>query len=601
MDREKLGNIVVSTYNEKDLSPVSNAQVEIMDMEGNLVKTLKTNEYGNTEELVLPARSPYDTSGITGKYIIYVTHTNYQPVTLKGIQIFEGSKSLPTIKLSAVRNDSEYVRNKVLIMEDTRLPIEKEIQSSYNLSHFSLSPTSLLPSTSHHSYHSPGLSDSAAPIFSIGLIIPEFVRLQLFSSNGSARTVEVPFIDYIKGVAHIEIQGFTEDEAIKACVIAMVSFTLNRIYTEHYRRQNKDYDITNSTKDQDYVEHYTPQEPLIRNIEEVFSDYVEYPGGQSFPFLTQYCGNCGTPGLLNLTATRELAKKQQRYIDILKHYYGQNFNTLSATGIIIKNRFYSFIAPIKLGSSGQDVYLQQHYLEVIGKNYGIPTFTKAIDEKGEFGKKSEEAVKLFQRQAMRMSKEKANGIIDRKTWYTILNRYHSIVENTSSRNYHPISPPPKNIPLKKKKLKETVEFFPYLASWIYIWTKESNGKEGFWFWPAYIAIDHFQGYTWKNNDSDYIQIYDRDIYAVGYPPQNEYGRNLHHRSKFQDITGTMLITKKGIKRLNILPNTSLYICQTISNLRNHQQTFVVLYPKVDMWGNYTNGIAKITLEELLKS
>ncbi|MBX9985526.1 peptidoglycan-binding domain-containing protein [Priestia aryabhattai] len=618
MIKEKFGEIIVSAHNDMTLSPISDVQVEIADMKGNLIKTLQTNKFGNTEKVILPALSKQNrlsdefteeqTSKANGKYVITIKHPNYQPVRMVGIQIFENSKALPEVKLSALRNDNGFTI-KTLIMEDTKTPILKIIQNPYNFSDFSLNPASFLPS-SHHSHHSYSLTSFTPP--PIGLVIPEFVHLQLFSNNGTSRRLVVPFVDYIKGVAHIEIQGFIEDEAIKACVIAIISFTLNRIYTEFYRRQNKDYDITNNGIDQDYVENYTPQEPLIRNIEEVFNEYVEYPGAHSFPFLSQYCNGttvkCASQGLLEQTPSREMAKNKKGYRDILKHYYGQNINTISATSIIVKNQIRSFIVPMKLGNSGSDVLLQQQYLEVIGKDYKIPAFTKAIDENGEFGKKTEEAVKLFQRQVMKLSKEKANGIIDQKTWYVILTRYLVIVEHGNERNYHPLDHPPQSIPSKKLKFKDVLDFFPYLASWIYIWTKESKGKEGFWFWPAYIGVNHFQGYIWKNNEADSFEVYALDIYAVGDPSRYEclnnmyndqYRINSYQGGQFQNLVGHFFIVKKGIKRLQIQPNTGLFIYQSLFDSRSGEENLIILYPIINKFGGCINVSAKVTLNELL--
>lgn len=111
-------------------------------------------------------------------------------------------------------------------------------------------------------------------------------------STAPERTDVMNFVDYIKGVVHAVLDGFTEDEAIRTNIIAIVSFTLNRYYTSHYNKQNKNYHITNdSTVDQAYIESPTNQEPLVRNTDAFFSQYVQYPNHRYFPFLAQSCSS----------------------------------------------------------------------------------------------------------------------------------------------------------------------------------------------------------------------------------------------------------------------------------------------------------------------
>lgn len=436
------GELVVSVYQEGELTPISGAQVEISDLKGNIIRRLQTDEFGNIQAITLPALSNHNTrsemavgdQATQGKYVVTVKHPNYEPVRLEGVRIVDGSKAIPEIHLSSLRSEGFPVI-KTLQLEDPKPPIEKIDQNPYNASEFSTTPQSFvetlnLPIAHHHNPHPP-----------IGLVIPEKIRVHLFPEEGSTappRTVVVKFVDYIRGVVHQELDGFIEDEAIKANIIAYVSFTLNRYYTQHYRKQNKNYHITNDRSvDPGYLESPTPQEPLVRNTDAFFSQYVEYPNHRYFPFLAQYCdSSCANEGKLDQVQSRTLAQEGKKHTEIIKYFYGENINIVSAAFIIINNELYTFLTPMKLGDSGERVRLIQTYLDVIGKDYGIQVFRKAIEENGQFGEKTVKAVKLFQQKVLKWSGDKITGVVDQATWYKILTRYFEIIHRPPRNHYH---------------------------------------------------------------------------------------------------------------------------------------------------------------------
>ncbi|PET72776.1 hypothetical protein CN533_05070 [Priestia megaterium] len=459
------GELVVSIYQDGDLSPISEAQVEISDMNGNIIRHLQTDEFGNIKTITLPALTNHTRSEVAGgvqstqgKYIVTVKHPNYEPVRVEGVQIFEGSKAIPEIHLSSSRGE-EMTPIKTIKIDDSKPTGVKRPENPFNISELSISPqsfyntygvasgykSSVNPHSFYHTHEFALESESSLP--QIGLIIPETLTVQLFNKDrrgriiGPGRKIVLPFVDYIKGVLHKEINGFTEDEAIRANVLAAVSFTLNRYYTEHYRRQNLDYHVTNDTGvDHDYDENHlaNAQEPLVRNIEEFFNKYIKYPDNYFFPFLAQYCNGttarCANKKWLEQTPSREMAKKGRTHTEILKHYYGSNIDTTFATQIVINNQIYSFISPMKLGDSSETLPIIQHYLDVIGKKYDKEVLSAAIEENGQFGKKTDKAIRLFQEHIMKLPPEKVNGVIDQKTWYVILTRYLAIVNNGNERN-----------------------------------------------------------------------------------------------------------------------------------------------------------------------
>ena len=441
------GELVLSIYQVGTLSPISGAQVEISDMNGNIIKRLQTDEFGKIKTITLPALSNHtrseNTGGVSstqGKYIITVKHPNYEPVRVEGVQIYEGSKAIPELHLSSSRGE-EMAAIKTIKIDDSQPIGVKRPENPFNIAELSINPQSFLNTYEFASGYEPN------PHPQIGLVIPQTLTVQLYKKDREGRAIAplrkivVPFVDYIKGVIHKEISGFTEDEAIRANVIAAVSFTLNRYYTEFYRRQNKDYHVTDDTSiDHDFdVNHLAhAQEPLVRNIEEFFNKYLEYPGDHFFPFLAQYCNGttvrCANRKWLEQTPSREMARLGDEHTEIIKHYYGSNMNTTLATQIVINNQIYSFISPLKLGDSDEKVSIIQHYLDVIGKKYNQEVFSAAIEENGQFGEKTDKAVRLFQQNVMSVSPEKVTGIVDQTTWYVILTRYLAIINNGNERN-----------------------------------------------------------------------------------------------------------------------------------------------------------------------
>ncbi|MFC0211955.1 peptidoglycan-binding protein [Paenibacillus chartarius] len=450
------GELVVSVYREGNLAPISGAQVEISDMNGNGVQRLQTDEFGIIQTVALPAlpnrnnRSD-NTSGaqaVQGKYNVTVKHPRYETVRLEGVRILEGSKAIPEVHLSSVRSEGLPVM-KTLKLEDPEPPVVKIGQNPFNISELTVNSHAIVKSLklpmSHH--HVPYHHNPHPPI---GLTIPETIRLHVFPKEGTnepVRTVVVKFVDYIKGVVHQELDGFTEDEAIKANIIAFVSFTLNRYYTDHYRNQNKNYHITNDPSvDLGFIERPTMQEPLVRNTDAFFSQFIEYPGHPHFPFLALHCtSGCANEGKLDMEQSRILAREGKDHVQLIKQFYGQNYNPRSAAFIMINNQFYTFINPLKLGDSGGRVQEIQTYLDAIGKSYGLQVLRRAVEENGRFGEKTLKVVKAYQQYVLKWKGNKITGVVDQATWYNLLTNYY-IAINSPSRNDHafdfPAPPPP---------------------------------------------------------------------------------------------------------------------------------------------------------------
>ena len=161
--------------------------------------------------------------------------------------------------------------------------------------------------------------------------IPSTITVHLGRPDQSAQNVTVPFPDYIKNVASSEIFPTWPENAIRANVYAQVSFALNRIYTEWYRSQGYDFDITNSTAfDQSFVNGRSYFEDVSRIVDDLFNNYVRRQGAVE-PLFTAYCDgrqtNCDG---LKQWDTVSLANEGRTPYEILQYFYGDDIDIVSA-------------------------------------------------------------------------------------------------------------------------------------------------------------------------------------------------------------------------------------------------------------------------------
>ena len=119
--------------------------------------------------------------------------------------------------------------------------------------------------------------------------IPQRITVHLGSPSSGAANVTVPFIDYVKNVASSEIYPTWEEAALRANILAITSFALNRVYTEFYRSRGYDFDITNSTAiDQYFVNGRSYFDHISRLVDELFNDYLRRPGFVE-PLAAKFC------------------------------------------------------------------------------------------------------------------------------------------------------------------------------------------------------------------------------------------------------------------------------------------------------------------------
>ncbi|WMJ76706.1 MULTISPECIES: peptidoglycan-binding domain-containing protein [unclassified Sedimentibacter] len=235
----------------------------------------------------------------------------------------------------------------------------------------------------------------------------------------SALNVTVPYIDYIKNVASSELYPTWPEEALRANIYAIISTTMNRVFTEWYRSRGYDFDITSSPQ---YDQAYVPNRGIFSNISdltnEIFDQYITRSGHVE-PLFAVFCDGrqvqCN--GLLQW-GTVDLANQGYDALDILKYYYGNDILLVESNIPTTTTETYPG-SQLKLGDSGISVFRMQHSLNKISENYpAIPT----VDITGYFDEKTEEAVKVFQE----VFGLPVTGIVDMETWYFIRRIYVAV-------------------------------------------------------------------------------------------------------------------------------------------------------------------------------
>lgn len=403
IDQGKL-QVIVSTQN--GTVPVSDAVVRITNIvNGELITEITTNASGRSEVIELPA-PPIElsvqesTAKPYASYNVTVSAKEFETLHIGGVQILPSSKAIQPANLKLLRTNEARVQN-VLIEPHTlwgdyppKIP-EPEVKP--------------LPQFS-------GLVVLPEPV------IPEFMVVHLGVPNdASAENRWVYFADYIKNVASNEIYSTWERETIKANVLAIVSFALNRVYTEWYRGQGFDFTITNSTAyDQSFNPSRNVYEDISILVDDLFSTYITRESIVQ-PLLTQFCDGRRTQcNGLSQWGSQELGQQGINAINILKNYYGSNIYLATAEKVEGVPRSYGGTV-LTLGSSGQDVQTIQTQLNRISDNFPAIKKTRA---NGEYDEATQNAVREFQK----IFNLPQTGSVDFATWYAISNIYVAVAK-----------------------------------------------------------------------------------------------------------------------------------------------------------------------------
>ena len=255
------------------------------------------------------------------------------------------------------------------------------------------------------------------------VVVPEYVIVHDGPvGDTSAENYYVRYKDYIKNVASSEIYATWPEDTIRANVLAIMSFTLNRVYTEWYRNKGKDYTITSSTAyDHKWIRGRNIFDSIDRIVDELFENYLSRPNVRQ-PILTQYCDGkqvqCRNRGWMTQWGSKALGDQGYSAIEILRAFYGNDMYINVAEAVSgVPASWPGF--DLTLGVSGSKVTQIQEQLNVIADAY--PALPKVTVD-GIYGKETQNAVRIFQG----IFGLGETGIVDYPTWYKIQEIYVAV-------------------------------------------------------------------------------------------------------------------------------------------------------------------------------
>ncbi len=252
--------------------------------------------------------------------------------------------------------------------------------------------------------------------------IPQAITVHTGPANQWAENVTVSFSDYIKNVASSEIYPTWPEAALRANILAQISFALNRVYTEYYPSRGYDFDITGSTMtDQKFIKGRSIFDNVSKLVDELFTTYIRRKGFVE-PLSARFCnGTTVTCAGLSQWGSEALARQGRSYLEILRRYYGNDIELVSNAPI--RNIAYSYPgSPLRTGASGNYVTVLQVMLNRIGRNY--PAIPRVDPVDGVFGSQTEDAVKRFQR----IFNLTPDGIVGQGTWYKLVSLYVGVTD-----------------------------------------------------------------------------------------------------------------------------------------------------------------------------
>lgn len=257
--------------------------------------------------------------------------------------------------------------------------------------------------------------------------VPQRITVHLGAPSASADNVTVSFSDYVKNVASSEIYPTWEESALRANILAIVSFALNRVYTEFYRSRGYDFDITSSTAyDQFFVRGRSFFSNVSRLVDELFNSYLRRPGFVE-PLAAKFCnGTTVTCEGLSQWGSQALAQQGYNSTQILHSYYGDVEIVANAP---VQDYMSSYPGtPLRRGSVGPNVVVIQTELNRISQNYPAIPKVSAVD--GIFGAATENSVTAFQE----IFNLTPDGVVGPATWYALVRLYTAVTSLSELRS-----------------------------------------------------------------------------------------------------------------------------------------------------------------------
>lgn len=257
--------------------------------------------------------------------------------------------------------------------------------------------------------------------------VPQRITVHLGPPSSNAENVTVSFVDYVKNVASSEIYPTWDESALRANILAIVSFALNRVYTEFYRSRGYDFDITSSTAyDQYFVKGRSYFENVAQIVDELFNDYLRRPSFVE-PLAAKFCnGTTVTCEGLSQWGSQNLAQQGFNSTQILRNYYGDVEIVRNAP---IRGISSSCPAtPLRAGSTGPNVIIVQTSINRIAQNY--PAIPKIPTIDGIYGSRTETSVRSFQ-QIFGLTPD---GVVGCQTWYALVRLYTAVTSLSELRS-----------------------------------------------------------------------------------------------------------------------------------------------------------------------
>jgi peptidoglycan hydrolase-like protein with peptidoglycan-binding domain len=383
------------------MKPIPGAEIEI-SYEGDPnseIRRYTTDASGMTEILTLPAPAELYSTQFSeeqpySEYTIRVQAAGYEDVEVAGTEILPGVTAIQEIRMQAASPDEEFER--IVIGPHT-------LFGTYppKIAEEEIKPTT-----------------ETGEIVLSRVVIPEYVIVHDGApSDTSARNYWVRFKDYIKNVASSEIYATWTDAAIRANVLAIMSFVLNRVYTEWYRNKGYDFTITSSTAfDQKWIQGRNIFQTISNVVDEMYGNYLSRPNVKQ-PILTQYCDGkrVTCPNWMSQWGAQSLGERGYSAIEILRYYYGDSIYINTAVEISgVPSSWPGY--ELAEGASGAKVQQMQEQLNVISGSYpALP----GIAADGIYGPATRAAVEKFQS----IFGLPVTGIVNYQTWYKISEIY----------------------------------------------------------------------------------------------------------------------------------------------------------------------------------
>ena len=407
------GTLQINVTSSVNAFPVERAEISISytGVPESTLEKIQTDSSGQTETIELAAppeewsldieedRQPYS------EYTLSIKAPGFEPVNIAGTEILANVKAIQNIQMKPADVSGE--EDQVFV----------------------------IPAHTLYGDYPPKIAEAEIkPVTETGeivlsrVVVPEYIVVHDGSPRDSTATnYYVKYKDYIKNVASSEIYATWPENTIRANVLAIMSFTLNRVYTEWYRNKGYDFTITSSTAfDHKWIPERNIFDSISVIVDELFADYLSRPNVRQ-PILTQYCDGrrVSCPNWLTQWGSKALGDQGLTAIEILRYYYGDDMYINTAQEISgIPSSWPGYT--LEQGASGEKVLQMQEQLRVISEAY--PAIPK-VEADGIYGPATAQAVEKFQS----VFGLPVTGTVDYSTWYKISEIYVGILKRWRER------------------------------------------------------------------------------------------------------------------------------------------------------------------------